>query len=375
MLCLRCYTEIDLGRIERNFGIYRGALSDGFEIIPVVKADAYGHGAVSVASRLYPQGVRLFAAATLSEAIALRKGGIASDILILGYTPLRNAEDIYKYGLTQTLVDECYTRELATATDKRLKVQYAIDTGMRRIGINALRPSVCERLIRYAAARFELTGIFTHLAVADGTDSEKTEFTRMQIKRFADIAVSVADLRLPFVHCLNTAGGIAYGDLPEGIGKFVRLGISLYGLAPSKDIILPCGIEPALSWYATVTSVRAVKRGENVGYGFGYAAERDGIIATLSVGYADGYSRAASNKAYVLINGQRAPVVGRVCMDQTMVDVSRVSHLRAGDVATLIGADGNERITADDLGEMLGTIGYEVVCGISARVERRYKRV
>ena len=372
-MCLRCYTETELGRLEDNFLIYKSCLPCGFEIIPVVKADAYGHGASRVASRLSSMGVRAFAVATLDEGVQLRRSGIGGEILILGYVSPADAEAVYYYGLTMTLVDEAHAREIALATERRLKVQYAIDTGMKRIGINADRPSACERLIRCASERFELTGIFTHLAVADGGAVENVEFTRRQIKRFNDIAVRVRELNLPFVHCLNTAGGISYGELPDGIGKFVRLGISLYGLAPSREVILPRGILPALSWYATVASVRAVKKGETVGYGFGYVAERDCIIATITVGYADGYSRAASNRAYVLINGHRAPVVGRVCMDQTMVDVSRVPHVRAGDRAVLIGSDGKERITADELGEMLGTIGYEIVCGISGRVERIYK--
>ena len=372
-MCLRCYTEIELGRLESNYRVYRDSLPADFEIIAVVKADAYGHGASPVASRLSSMGVRAFAVATLDEGVQLRLSGIRGEILILGYVSPELAETVYNYGLTLTLVDEVHAREIALATDRRLKAQYAIDTGMKRIGLDGSRPSACERAIRAAARRFELNGIFTHLSAADSTAEEGRAFTLRQTELFASVARRVSDLRLPFVHCLNTAGGLCFRDFPEEIGKFVRLGISLYGLSPSADTVLPEGIQPALSWYATVASVRAVKKGETVGYGFGYTAERDGIIATLTVGYADGYTRAASNRAYVLINGQRAPVVGRVCMDQTMVDVSRVSHVRAGDRAVLIGSDGNEKITADGLGELLGTIGYEIVCGISTRVERIYK--
>jgi alanine racemase len=298
---------------------------------------------------------------------------VTGEILILGYVSPEAAETVYNYGLTLTLVDEAHARELSLATERRLRVQYAIDTGMRRLGLDGSRPSACERAIRAASERFELNGIFTHLSAADSTAAEGRSFTLRQAELFASVARRVSDLHLPFVHCLNTAGGLSLGKLPEGIGKFVRLGISLYGLSPSFDTVLPAGIQPALSWYATVASVRAVKKGETVGYGFGYVAERDGIIATLTVGYADGYSRAASGRACVLIGGHRAPVVGKVCMDQTMVDVSRLPHVRAGDRAVLIGSEGKEKITADELGEMLGTIGYEIVCGISGRVERIYK--
>ncbi len=366
----RTYAVVDLRRIRDNLNLYRSALPSGYSVIAVVKANAYGHGDVAVVERLNRCGVSQFAVATVEEGITLRKGGISGEILILGYTPLEYAESIYGYGLTQTLVDGAYARELACATDKRLKVQFAIDTGMKRIGLDSEYPSLCEREIRSAWERFELNGIFTHLAAADS--GMGADLTQLQIRRFNAVADRVSDLNLPYVHCLNTAGGMRYSELPDGIGRFVRLGIALYGIAPSAETVLPEGIRPALSWYATVASVRAVKKGESVGYGFGYVAERDCIIATLTVGYADGYSRAASNKAYTLINGQPAPVIGRVCMDQMTVDVSGHRDVRPGDRAVLIGADGNHRITADDLGRMLGTIGYEVVCGISSRVERKY---
>jgi len=368
----RCYTEIDLSQTERNFLAYKNALPQGFEIIAVVKADAYGHGDVAVADMLSHLGVRFFAVATLEEGIRLRKNGINGEILILGYTSPEYAERIYAYGLTQALVDEFYAKELASATDRRLKAQYAIDTGMRRIGLDSSRPDCCAVEIRKAAGRFDLNGLFTHLSAADGAEERDEIHTREQIERFSAIAHMVEELRLPFVHCLNTAGGLRYNELPRGIGKYVRLGISLYGLAPSESTVIPEGIAPALSWYATVASVRAVRKGEAVGYGFGYVSDTNRLIATVTVGYADGYSRAASNRACVLINGKRAPLLGRVCMDQIMVDISGIDHVRAGDRAVLIGRSGDESITADELGKMLGTIGYEVVCGISSRVERRY---
>lgn len=369
----RCWTEISLSRIKRNFKIYGGSLPEGFKIIPVIKADAYGHGASAVAKALSPLGVPLFAVATVDEAVQLRRDGVSEEILILGYTSPEEAERLYEYGLTQTLTDDFYAEELAAATDKRLVAQYAIDTGMHRIGLDACFPSRCERAIRRGAELFRLNGLFTHLASADSGEEKGRVMAQAQIERFSHVAKRVEDMALPFVHCLNTAGGLSYAELPECVGRFVRLGISLYGLAPSEEVLLPSGIEPALSWYATVASVRAVKRGETVGYGTDFRMERSGIIATLTAGYADGYSRSAScGRAYVLINGQRAPVVGRVCMDQTMVDVSRVSHVRAGDTAVLIGRSGEEIITADGLGRMLGTIGYEVVCGISPRVAKYY---
>lgn len=368
----RCYAEIDIGRIEKNFRIYKNSLQKDFRIIAVVKADGYGHGGVQVARCLEQLGVNDFAVATVEEGIALRRSGISGEILVLGYTSPVDAEAACVYGLTQTVVDEAHAIELSAVVGKKLKAQYAVDTGMRRIGLDGSCPELCERTIRRGAELFRLNGIFTHLSCADGVGEKNKHITDRQIERFAAVARRVEDLSLPYVHCLNSAGGLYYSDLPRGIGKFVRLGIALYGLAPSVDTVLPKGIEPALSWYAAVSSVRAVKKGEGVGYGSAFIAKRDCLIATLTVGYADGYSRAASGRAYVLINGFRAPIVGNVCMDQMMVDVTLLPHVRAGDRAVLIGRSGEEAITADLLGNITGTIGYEVVCGISPRVARKY---
>lgn len=368
----RTWAEIDLSRIESNLAVYRLSLPSGFDITAVVKANAYGHGDIRVAGRLAACGVDSFAVATLDEAIRLRQSGIAGEILVLGYTSPELMGLAVEHGITQTLVDSFYAERLSVLPFHReIKVQYAVDTGMNRIGLDGDDPRACLRDIYRAAKDFNLTGIYTHLSAADGVGRVEREFTCRQIESFARIARGSASLGIK-AHCLNSAGGLCYSDLPPEISKTVRLGIALYGLKPSSEIVLPEGIAPALSWYARVSAVKSVRRGEHIGYGLTYTADRPRLIATVTVGYADGYSRIASGRAYLLINGQRAPVVGRVCMDQLMVDVTLHSHVRAGDEAVLIGKSGGEILTADMLAETVGTIGYEVLCGISERVERVY---
>lgn len=369
----RSWAEIDLSQIKRNYLLYKNSIGNDTEIIAVVKANAYGHGDVAVASALTEEGVKAFAVSNIDEAIRLRRGGITGEVTVLGYTPPSRADEIWEYGITQTLLSQEYADALISCTDKRLKAQFAVDTGMNRIGLYGSSPNECAEIIRRYADSFSLNGIFTHLCVADGDTPIEREFTRLQIERFACVADLVSDMRLPYIHCLNSAGGLYHNRLPSSIGRIVRLGIVLYGLKPNAENALPRGISPALSWKTAVTMVKNVRAGETVGYGRAYLAERDIRLATFSTGYADGYLRALSNVGYVLINGKKAQVVGRVCMDQMMADVTNIPDVRMGDVATLLGESGDELITADEMAKTVGTIGYEIVCGISERVERVYK--
>lgn len=369
----RSWAEIDLSQIKRNYLLYKNSIGNDVEIIAVVKANAYGHGDVAVAGALATEGVKAFAVSNIDEAIRLRRGGISGEVIVLGYTPPSRAVDIWRYGVTQTLISREYADALISCTERRLKAQFAIDTGMNRIGLDGRLPMECADAVRKYADCFQLNGVFTHLCAADGASPAEREFTRLQIKRFAHVAELIADMRLPYVHCLNSAGGLYYGQLPCHVGRIARLGIVLYGLKPSFENQLPRGILPALSWKTAVTMVKNVRAGETVGYGCAYLAEKDIRLATLSTGYADGYSRALSNVGHVLINGKKAPLVGRVCMDQMMADVSDIPNVKMGDVATLLGVSGDLSITADWMGKTVGTIGYEIVCGISERVERVYK--
>ena len=368
----RSWIEIDIRQLENNCRAFKEALPPDADVMAVVKANAYGHGDTVVARALENVGVHLFAVVTVDEAVQLRKAGVGGEILVLGYTPVDWADLLHEYDITQTLLSEDYARLLSEATAHKLKCQFAVDTGMNRIGLDAADVSRCAKTIRAYADRFTLTGLFTHLCVADSQRPSDVTFTEMQLARFDRVAQSVSDLALPYVHCLNSAGGLYYADAVCDRYPIVRLGIALYGLHPSDEIALPDGVRPVLTWKTVVAMVKTVRAGESVGYGRRYTAQKDMRVATLPTGYADGYSRALSGKGYVLIRGRRAPVLGSICMDQMMVDVTDIPDVAMGEPVVLIGESGAERITADDMAAMLGTIGYEVVCNISARVERVY---
>lgn len=364
----RCYTEIKLPVLLQNLSTYISSVTDSNEILAVVKADAYGHGDQIVSKCLSDNGIRHFAVSNIDEAIHIRKAGAEGQVLILGYTPVEKAQELISYDITQALLSEEYAYRLA---DKNLpvKCQFALDTGMRRIGLNADDPDECERVIRKVcfSSNLQLDGLFTHLCVAD--TPEQNEFTEMQIKLFEEVCHRVSDLKLPYCHCMNSAGGLWHHS---DVSCFARLGIILYGLKPDYMNALPDGIEPALSWKSVVSMVKEVKPGDTIGYGRSFTVDHPMRVATIPTGYADGYPRFLSNKGWVLINGMRAPIVGRVCMDQMMVDVTDIPEVGYESEVVLIGRSGDEVITADDLAHLIGTIGYEIVCGISKRVDRVY---
>lgn len=364
----RSWVEIDLKKIRENYRIYKSQLPKDKKIMAVVKADAYGHGDKEVALCLQEEGCEDFAVSNINEAAGLRDAGVNGQILILGYTPLECAEILYEKDITQALVSEDYAEALLKEQEKlpgKLKVQYALDTGMNRIGLDADIPEECSRVIHAYAEKFKLTGVFTHLCVADTENDECEEFTKGQIDKFEAVAERIGDLKLPFVHCLNSAGGLWYHGAES---TFARLGIVLYGLKPDYENRLPEGVLPALSWKSTVAMVKEIREGETIGYGRTYRASEPRKIATIPTGYADGLSRRMSNVSYVLIRGRRAPITGRVCMDQFMADVTEIPDVKMGDEVVIIG----EGRTADDIAHEIGTIGYEVLCNISKRVERRY---
>ncbi|MBR2343053.1 MAG: alanine racemase [Clostridia bacterium] len=366
---LRSWVEVDLEQIELNYKIYRSHLPSDTDIIAVVKADAYGHGAVPVAKRLAGAGVKRFAVATLDEAIELRRGGIKGEILVLGYTAPALAGKISRYKVTQAIVSEEHAEELLRHKRGKLSTLFAINTGMNRIGLSALESENTEHTVRRYYKELGARGIFTHLAVAGSPRADDVEYTERQLDSFGSLLAALSDLNLTEAHALNSIGGLIYGSDTRG-GEAVRLGIVLYGLLPREDFVLPKGIHPVLTWKTTASSVFKVKAGESIGYSRSYIAKRDSIIATLTTGYADGYPRLLSGRADVLVNGRRARVVGNICMDQMMIDVSDVGEVRTGDEVILIGRSGDEVITADELASRMGTIGYEIVAGISKRVER-----
>ena len=367
----RSWVEVDLDQLKRNVEIYRAQMAPETRIMAVVKADAYGHGDIEVAHALCEIGIDLFAVSNIKEALRIRKAGFDGTILVLGYTPIQEIELAISNDITQTIVCEEYAQEIIEQygdKSKALKAHVALDTGMNRIGINAENLQNCERAIRAWANSFNLTGAFTHLCVADSDDPESVTFTKKQIALFEAVMDSVTDLHLPQIHCLNSAGGLwrqtKYHDI-------VRLGIIMYGLKPDYQNVLPEGIAPVLAWKSVISMVKTIKEGETIGYGRTYKTEKTMRVATIPTGYADGYNRHLSNKGFVLIKGPKAPIVGRVCMDQMMVDVTG-TECQMGDEVVLLGADGDMRFNADDMAQILGTIGYEIVCDIGRRVIRYY---
>lgn len=367
----RSWVEIDTHQLVENVKIYSSVIPKKSSVMAVVKADAYGHGFQRVAQALVSAGVTHFAVSNIIEAIQLRDLGIKGEILILGYTPPENIPLLFEYDITQTLISYEYAQMiLRECGEKRLKCHVAIDSGMNRIGLDADDTDTVSRQLRELAALFDVVGIFTHLCVADSKKADDVEFTKGQLSKFKAVINSVSDLGIPEVHCMNSAGGLFYdGDACN----LVRLGIVMYGLKPDIDNQLPKGIKPILTWKSVVSMIKTVGAGESIGYGRCAILKQDRMIATIPTGYADGYRRDLSDKGYVLIDGQKANIVGNICMDQMMVDVTDIQDVSVGDEVILIGESGEESITADEMACSLGTIGYEIVCNISPRVSRIYK--
>ena len=365
----RAWAEIDLDCLAENYRSYKKAAD--CEIMCVVKADCYGHGDRAVVPFLEKElGVTKLAVSNIEEAKRLRDMGAKSDILILGYTPPEKAEELKELDIIQAVTELSYAVKLAeNLRGGEVRVHIAIDTGMTRIGLHG---SVEET----AAAAAEIAnidgiraeGLFTHFAVADSDDEDDISYTKGQIGKIKAVAEKLSQMgvNIPCVHYLNSAGGIYHND---GGSAFARLGIILYGLMPNFSLPVPMKLKPVMSLKATVAQVKEIGKGEYISYGRTFCSEKPMKLATVTIGYADGYSRLLSNKGEVLIHGKRAKIVGRVCMDQLMCDVTGID-VSAGDTVTLIGQDGGEQITADELASLYGTIGYEVVCLISKRVPR-----
>lgn len=371
----RSWTEVDLKQIILNLETYKQSLKKkDVQIMAVIKADAYGHGDARVAHELTKHGVNLFAVSNIDEAVGLRNSGIEGEILILGYSSPTYAKTLSYLDLTQAIVSEEYAEELAKSKYE-VKCHVAIDTGMNRVGIPATDPDAAANLIKRLSQKLNITGIFTHLCVADSNQDEDKAYTRQQLSRFKAISDRIKDLNLPYIHCYNSAGGLFYledNDFNKEIGKIVRLGIILYGLKPDSNNIIPNGIKPAMSWKSVISMVKNVPAGESIGYGRTFVTDHDSRIATVTTGYADGFSRQLSNKGFVMINGKKAPIVGRVCMDQILIDVTEIPEAKMGLHVTLVGTSYELEYTADDMANDLGTIGYEVICNITKRVQRFY---
>ena len=370
----RAWAEISLGTLEENIKKINSLLYKNTDIMAVIKADAYGHGEGDILKKLWNCGIKYFAVSNLDEAISVRKHCPEGEILILGYTPPEYANELEENNIIQGVLSLEYAQALNAAAVKSIRCHIKIDTGMGRIGLKYSSSERCakeaERIIRLDKISAE--GLYTHFAVADCPDEESKAYTENQADYIIDVYDKLCEkgIKLPHLHFLNSAG-ICYHNSERS--TLARAGIIMYGLYPNYPVKLPVDIKPVMSLKAVVSMVKQMRTGESISYGRTYKAPSDDVIAaTVTVGYADGYSRQLSGKADVIVRGRRCPIIGRICMDQLILDVTGVPGVKEGDIVTLIGKDGDEEITADELASLYDTIGYEVVCGISKRVPRIY---
>lgn len=366
----RAYAEIRIDAILHNFNAVARLLPPSVKIMAVVKANAYGHGALQVAKAL-EERADSFAVACLQEARQLREGGIRKPILILAPVPPDSYEEAVRSDLSVTVFDPDQAALLGRAarfSGKTVKVHLAVDTGMGRIGVSPDERGLCiaERIAKTDGV--ELEGVFSHFACADGEDLSSA---REQERKFGDFLDALAErgIRPPVRHLCNSAGSLRM----EKKYDLCRLGIVLYGYAPDENMTCPVALERAMTVKSRVMHVKEVEKGTPVSYGHTYVAPSRRRIATLGIGYGDGYDRCISGKGYVLLHGKRAPVVGRICMDQTMVDVTDIPETQVGDSAVILGKSGEEEITADLLGSWANSFSYEVLCTFLPRVERIYE--
>ena len=367
---IRAYAKVNLEAINKNFDALKAHIGDSVKTMAVVKADAYGHGSTEVAKKLANKA-DYFAVATLSEGIELRDEGINNPILILGYTsPLEYAQ-LLSYEIIPTIynTDEAVLLNgVAQILGKKVTVHIAVDTGMSRIGFKDDSTGIEAVKEISRLENIEIEGIFSHYATADMEDKS---FAKIQTARFDSFIASLEKegIDIPLKHICNSAGAI---DLSEHYGM-VRLGIALYGLYPSDEVDRSkVKLTPAMEVFSHVIHVKDIEAGTGVGYGQIYTATEKRRIATVSIGYADGFNRCLTDGGYILINGRRAPLIGKVCMDQIMVDVTDIDNVNVGDKAVILGRSGDEEITADDFGSMANSFAYEVICTFMPRIKRVY---
>jgi len=367
----RVYADINLDAIEKNVDALLSATKEGTRAIAVVKADGYGHGDVAVSKTVYNK-VFGYAVATIDEAINLRENGIDKPILILGFVTPDDYPKLIEHNVDATIFDlETATMlsDAAVYAGKKALCHIKVDTGMRRIGLEPDETGVeIVRKIK-ELPMLESSGIFTHFAAADELDKTSAH---IQLQKFNQFVSSLEKEGITFElkHSSNSAGII---DMPEANMDLVRLGISMYGMYPSDEVEKKnVDLMPALELKSHITMVKTVESGEKVSYGGTFVTKRPTTLATVSIGYGDGYPRALSSKGYVLINGRFAPIVGRVCMDQMMIDVTDIGEVHRNDTVTLIGRDGDNYISVEEIADLAGTFNYEFVCDLGKRIPRNY---
>ncbi len=364
----RAWIEIDLSSLKHNVEEIKKILKPNTKIMAVVKANAYGHGLTTISSYLNTLGIMDFAVATLEEGMNLRKNGIKGNILILGYTSIENLKYVSEYNLIQTIVDESYAKKLKKLNIP-LKVQIKVNTGMNRIGISYQKKDTIKEIYQYS--NLEVMGLFSHLSSSEQYEKEDIGFTNKQINRFHDVINYLKEQNINYgkIHLQSSYGLVNYPELEY---DYTRIGMILYGNHSEKNMHLKINLDlkPILSLKARVTSVKEIEEGETVGYDRTYQANSIKKVATISIGYADGYPRNLSGKAFVFVNGFYGTIIGRICMDQLMLDVTGI-EVNVGDIVTLIGLE--EKVRAEFVSYQAGTITNELLSRLGSRLPILYQ--
>ena len=364
--CGRAWVEIDLGALAHNVAELRSRLPCGCELMAVVKADAYGHGAMQVAAQLQLEGVESFAVATVGEGVSLREGGLAGDILVLGYTHPDDAALLSAYRLTQLVVDGAHAKAL-DAADHKIGVHIAVDTGMHRLGMSDL--DEIEGV--YALGNLLVGGVATHFASSDSLEEGDLEFTNTQMERFQS-TLDALKCRGREVGKVHTQASYGIYNFPDMQCDYARAGIALYGvMSHSGDTKIKPALRPVMSLRALIAQVRWIGAGESVSYNRTFTASEPRKIATVCIGYADGVPRQMSgNGGLCIVHGRKVPIIGLVCMDMLVIDVTGDDAVAAGDIVTLIGKDGGEEIRCEDAAAASGTITNDILCRLGGRLPR-----
>lgn len=374
-LLKRTWAEIDLDHLEYNYRQLRGHVADGCRFLGVVKADAYGHGAVQISHTLEELGADYLAVSNLEEAVQLRRAEVRLPVLLLGYTPPRYAADMAQMGVHQEIHSLAYAEELSaylSGTGLVLPVHLKVDTGMSRLGICAQDPSQALELLLQIAKLPSLrpVGVFTHFSVADSMQPEDQAYTRLQFARFQEICqgLQAAGLHDLIRHCANSGATLQYPDFAMDM---IRPGIATYGLSPEPALVPLLPLRPVMTLRTTISQVREYEAGAYISYGRTYCTPAPRRIAVLPIGYADGLPRRLSNRVSFLVGSHAAPVVGRICMDMCMIDISEAGQVKVGDEVVVFGPVPGAN-SCDALAAQLDTISYELTCDINKRMTRLY---
>ena len=374
----RTWAEVDIDALKHNFDVIRDSVDKKSKIMCVIKADAYGHGAVFLGKKKKKMGASMFAVSNIEEAVQLRENGITLPILILGFTPAFMAKTLADNNISQAVFSQEYAKELsdfAYENDVTVKIHIKLDTGMSRIGfmyqkIQRDKDSIKQIENVCKMSNLETEGIFTHFAVSDDGEDGK-EATLRQFRCFTDAVnrLITDGFHFNMIHCSNSGAII---DYKQTHFDCVRAGIILYGLSPSSKLEGKLDLQPVMQIKSVIAQVKIVEPDTSVSYGGTFTTDKITKIATVPIGYADGYTRSLSNRAYMTVHGKKAPVIGRVCMDQLMIDVSDIPDVKAGDEVIVIGDGQNNTFSFDEMAQLTGTINYELVCLVGKRVPRVY---